>query len=370
MGNKTMKTNIAVTGYYGTGSSAIMDLIREYDCARVVPYEDKNYEHVVFYVSGGLFNLCTLLTHGNAPLTSDMVINNFISAMERLDKYDLVWFGSYSKQFGDGFRKLYMGFVDGLSTSKKEKNLNHVVKSRYSFVKALLQVAAHLILKRKFVQYGTKYIYDGRNVYFSMPTEEEVYSAAKEFTNGYFNLFDEEGVNVRVFDHLIWANQVDEYARCFDDDFRVIVAERDPRDVYLLNKYVWFKPPIGHGLPHFPTEPKAFVEEWNKTVVREYSGNNVRQIHFEDLIYRYDETVKEIEAYVGLNEKQHNDKGKKLDISRSIENTQVFNVKKEWAEEVKIIEKELSEFLYHFPYERTPDVGNMFDDPRTVKGKK
>ncbi len=365
-----MKTNIAVTGYYGTGSSAIMDLIREYDCARVVPFKDRNYEHVVFYVTGGLFNLCTLLTHGNAPLTSDMIINNFVSAMERLDKYDLVWFGSYKKQFGNRFRELYMELVNDLSTSKNEKNLNHVVKSRYSIVKALLQVAAHLVLKRNFIQYGSKYIYDKKKVFFSMPTEEEVYKAAKKFTTGYFNMFDEDGITVRVFDHLIWANQVEEYRRCFNDGFKVIVTERDPRDVYLLNKYVWFRPPIGHGRPHFPTEPKAFIEEWSKTVVRNYSWNNVKLIHFEDIIYHYEETVKEIEEFIGLDQSRHKDKGKILDVSRSIENTQIFNLKREWADEVEPINKKLSEFIYQFPVERTPVLENMFDDPRTIKGKK
>ncbi len=46
-----MKLNIAVTGYYGTGSSAVTDLLREYDECVVVPYNNRNYEHVVFYTS-------------------------------------------------------------------------------------------------------------------------------------------------------------------------------------------------------------------------------------------------------------------------------------------------------------------------------
>lgn len=366
----SFKKNVAVTGYYGTGSSAVTDLLREYKSACVVPYEDKNFEHVVFYVSGGLFDLCTLLTHGNSPFTSDMVINNFINAMERLNCYDFVWFGSYAKQFGDKFKKLYTELVNSISTSSKGLNSNHIIRSRYSLFKALLQVAAHIVYKRNFIQYGNKYIYDGKDVYFSMPTEEEVYSAARAFTKGYFDLFDREGKNIRVFDHLIWANQVDEYMRCFDDNFKVIVVERDPRDVFLLNKYIWFKPPIGHGTPHFPIAPDLFVEEWRKTVVGEYSNPNLYRVHFESLIYDYDSTVEKIEDFLGLNSSEHVLKEKYLDVSKSIENTQVFNVNNEWRSEAQYIEDELREFIFEFPYERIPNTGNMFDDPRTVTTKK
>lgn len=362
--------NVAVTGYYGTGSSAVTDLIREYDCADVVPYEDKNYEHVVFYVSGGLFNLCTLLTHGNTPFTSDMVINKFIESMERLNKYDFVWFGSYEKLFGNKFKELYLSLINNLSRHTRGKNSNHIVKSRYSLIKAMLQFAAHLIYKRNFVKYGNKYIFDNNEIYFSMPTAEEVYEAAKKFTNGYFRLFNKNNKSIKVYDHLIWANQIDEYARCFDDNFKVIVVDRDPRDVYLLNKYIWFTPPLGRGKPHFPTSVEAFIDEWKKTVVRSFSNRNTKQIHFENLIYDYDNTVSEIEYFVGLSQDLHNYRGKYLNIVRSIENTQIFNVKEEWMREIELIENELTEYLYDYPYSRKPNLKDMFDDPRTISNNK
>ena len=364
------KLNVAVTGYYGTGSSAVTDLLREYKKTSVVPFSDKNYEHTVFYVSGGLFDLCTLLTHGNSPFTSDMVMNNFIDAMDRLNKYDFVWFGSYRKLFGNRFKEIVDQLVSELGESKKGENSNHITKSSYSIVKTVLQLAAHLIYKRNFVQYGCKYHYDGKNVFFAMPSEKEVFEAARRFTEAYFNMFDTEDVSIRIFDHLIWPHQIDEYSRCFTDDFKTIVVDRDPRDVYLLNKYVWFKPPVGHGTPHFPIEPEKFVEEWTKTIVQSYSNKNTLRIHYEDLIYSYESTVMRIEEFLSLNETDHVHKGEKLDISKSIENTQVFKVSKDWEKEVEYIAEKLDSYLYAFPYERKPDVGNMFDDPRTISAKR
>ena len=56
------KINVAVTGYFGTGSSAVVDLLKEYENVRVVPFENQSYEHNVLYHHGGLYDVCTLLS--------------------------------------------------------------------------------------------------------------------------------------------------------------------------------------------------------------------------------------------------------------------------------------------------------------------
>ena len=68
------KINVAVTGYFGTGSSAVVDLLKEYENVRVVPFENQSYEHNVLYHHGGLYDVCTLLSRGNTLYTSDKVI--------------------------------------------------------------------------------------------------------------------------------------------------------------------------------------------------------------------------------------------------------------------------------------------------------
>ena len=106
--------NVAVTGFYGTGSSAVIDLLREYKGVKVVPEIGRLYEHMPFYVSGGIFDTYTLLTHGNNPLSSDKTINNFIAAMKRLNDYNYVWFGSYKALFGDKFMEATYRFVQSI----------------------------------------------------------------------------------------------------------------------------------------------------------------------------------------------------------------------------------------------------------------
>lgn len=318
------KLNVAVTGFYGTGSSAVIDLLREYTSVKVVPEIGRLYEHMPFYVSGGLFDTCTLLLHGNTPLGSDKIINNFIDAMDRINRYNFGWFGSYKSLFNDRFKENINRFVESISESRKGQNSNHIIKSYFSPIKALAQLAAKIIYKRKFGKYGVGYKYDKKLVYFSMPTRDELYSAAKVFTDAYFELFNVPEANIKVYDHLIWPQQVDSHANCFSDNLKIIVLDRDPRDVFLCSKYIWCKPPIGHGDPHFPTDPTLYADEWRRTVSTENFNPNALRIHFEDLIYNYEETVGKIESFLGLNPSNHKSPQSKFNPSKSIENTQLF----------------------------------------------
>ena len=351
--------NVAVTGYYNTGSSAVLDLLQEYRHVSMVPAIGRQYEHVVFYTSGGLFDLCTLLTHGNSPHTSDMVVNHFVQAMKRLNDYDMVWFGSMKKLFGDGFSHLVDEFVSEIATSKKGETSEHIISSHFSPFKAVAQFAMKIFQHRHVVQYGRAYVRDGWPVYFSMPDEESLFAAVRKFTHGYFALFDtDDAPAVKLFDHLIWPQQIDEFSRCFNDDMKFIVLDRDPRDLFLISKYNSWR--LNHAKPHYPTDPQVFVEEWKRTHVARFSNPNAMQLHFEELIYDYDNAVRKIERFLGLKNEWHVAKGKHLQPEKSIENTQLFKLNDEWQQEVKPIETQLGEFLYAYPYDRKPNYNLMF----------
>ena len=122
------RINVAVTGYFGTGSSAVVDLLKEYKPVKIVPYSGQSYEHNVLYHHGGLYDVCALLSRGNTLYTSDKVINNFITEMKRLNDYDYVWFGSYQKLFGDRFMELVYEFVDSIAEKREDKTTNHIIK--------------------------------------------------------------------------------------------------------------------------------------------------------------------------------------------------------------------------------------------------
>ena len=93
---------------------------------------------------------------------------------------------------------------------------------------------------------------------------------------------------------------------------------------------------------------------------KETSYPGVHRLHFEDLVYDYDNTVEKIYGILGVDAAAHKKKRTMLDPARSIENTQMFRAKAEFAEEGEIIARELAEFLYPFPYERVPDCQKSF----------
>ena len=92
-----------------------------------------------------------------------------------------------------------------------------------------------------------------------MPSEKELYDAAKKFTSGYFSLFDNgTGNEVKIFDHIIWPGQIDDFQKCFEDKFKMIIVDRDPRDLYILDQHIWSNNAFRKSKVHFPTDTVAF----------------------------------------------------------------------------------------------------------------
>ncbi|RHC03602.1 sulfotransferase domain-containing protein [Dorea formicigenerans] len=364
------KINVAVTGYFGTGSSAVVDLLKEYGNVRVVPFDNQSYEHNVLYHHGGLYDVCTLLSRGNTLYTSDKVISTFITEMKRLNDYNYVWFGSYQKMFGNKFMDLVDEFVESIAEKREDKTTNHIVKARFSILKAAAQVVLRITQKRRFSNYGVKYIYDNENAYCALPSEEKLYAAARKFTSGYFSLFDNGMENdVKIFDHIIWPGQIDDFQQCFEDNFKMIIVDRDPRDLYVLDQHIWSNNTFRKSKIHFPTDTVAFSKEWKNTLVSKFENPNAMRVHFEDLVYHYEDTVKNIETFLGLKKEQHIHAKEHFNPKDSIENTQVFRVNKEWEKEVKSIAELIPELLYEFPYDRKPERDKMFADDSMGKVK-
>ena len=314
----------------------------------------------------------TILMNNCSPYNSDSAISNFRSLSRRLNNYNFGWFGSYRHYFGDDrFLRLTDDLIESISTVKERKTANHAIKVGFSPIKAILQLGAKLVLGRNIPKLGRKYYYDSDTIYFAMPQAEEFFAAAKRYTSEYMNFFVLEDSKVEVFDHLLWPQHAELLSKYFEDDFKMIIVDRDPRDLYILNKYYWHKPPVSMVKPYFPTEPQAFIDEWSRTITNYQNSAHVLTVHFEDLVYNYEKTVDDIEKFLGLSGLEH-ETFTSFVPEKSIENTQSFLVKAEWNEEVQELKKQLSGCCYDFPYERIPDKSRWFDtlDNATRKVKK
>jgi hypothetical protein len=358
------RLNVAVTGYVGTGSSAIVDLLKEFDVCGVAIGEDKEYEHIPFYADNGLFDLGAILMNVNSSLRSDTAISSFIERMEWLNNHNFGWFGSYKWIVGDMFEKAYKEFVEEISTPINGVSYSHYKRVKFSLFKVFLQLAAKIVFKRPVAKWGRVYVFDKKQMYFSMPTKEEFFSAARKFVNAYFDMCATPNKEIMIYDHLIWPQQKGLINDCFTDNFKTIIVMRDARDLYNLNKNYWYKPTIGSGSPVFPINPDDFVDYWTR--VREMEGSDtdpgkVLYVQFEDLVYNYEPTLASIMKFLGLSEAQHVKKKKYFDPARSIKNTQTYTVKEEWAKEAQVIQKKIPQYTYEFPYSIQTSLSEMFD---------
>ena len=348
--------NIAVTGYYGTGSSAVLDFLSEYSNVSWVPInkEVSDYEHVLFYYAGGLFDLCNQLMHGNTIMGSDAAINRFLDSMNRLYKYNFRWFGSYKKMFGNQFMDITNEFVKDISVSFNGRNCNHCTRMSLSLkgtIKRLLFSLCHFRFSDPRVY---NYLYDTKDVYLSLPTHDELISATRKYSKAYMGLFPvKKGSEFRLFDHLIWPQQIEDYADYLDSNLKIILTYRDVRDIYIRNKYY-------NKNPYFPTDIDDFISVYSRIVKKNVKHPNLITIQFEDMIYKYEEVEGQLESEMGLDPSQHFNKQTLFNPNVSIENTQLFRCNKTWYEESKILAEAMPDLIYDHPYERIPDGQKSF----------
>lgn len=93
--------------------------------------------------------------------------------------------------------------------------------------------------------------------------------------------------------------------------------------------------------------------------VRPYAKDRVIDVHFEDLVYRYSDTVSMLEARIGYKPEDHILRFDKFDPRVSINNTQLFK-NDMYRNETKYIEENLKEYLYSFPYDKPDHDGLIF----------
>lgn len=361
---------ITVTGYYGSGSSAVMDLLMEYSCnGSKVMNKIGGYEHTTLYHPGGLFDLEDKLLIGNDMYRSNEAIRTFRKEMLRLNKYNFGWYGSFGSLFGNQFKDNLDKFIDSFKSFElNEHYYGQCKKVIFNPFKIPLQLGARIFLGRTIYKWGRQFIYDSHrkklNVIF--PDDKEFYAKAKIWINNYMEMYRENGKDNILFDRLVLCQHLYRIPNYFDEDFRVIRVRRDIRDIYVLNNYIWKQ--INTGTM-YPFGVDNFVEFWKQlnNNEKEVKDDRILDIYFEDLIYNYEDTVKKIEIHCGLNTVQHEKKFEHFKPDKSIKNTQVFNLRDEWKDEIRIIEKELPEYLYVFPYRIETNIDLMFDDSTTNK---
>ena len=330
------------TGYMSSGSSAVTDLLSEIKGFSNIA---GSQEFIFMHCPHGIFDLYKSLINPISHSSSDEAIREFYDMMNKLYELNGWWPSGYKHDVSNSFMKYVDEFIDEITDYKfKGFWYMHEMPRKRTFA----QKVKNRLTKTNYLDYLN-------DIYMSLsyPSKEKFYASSKRFINKIINNLNKTNEKNIIIDQLLLPYNLANFENYFDDA-KVIVVERDPRDVFILNKTIEAKVP-------YPMDPDTFVKFYKE--LRNLSKNNdncnVLRIKFEDLIYKYDETLKIIYNFLNIKKEAHIHKKEKFIPEKSIDNTQLF-INYQNKEEIKIIEKELKEYLYDFPYVYDKKERNIF----------
>ena len=347
-----MNQLVVPVGYMGSGSSAITDIVGEF-CG----YDTSNgsFEFVFLHCPNGVFDLEDKLLVGNNALRSDEALHSFYDTMKQLYDKKWWWVGGYRQHIGERFLQITQQYLAQLVQFSPcyywymQENTNTRMFWQLLWRKLLKICTFGKVILKKPLLY--------KPVWIAYPTPEEFYQATQQYLS---SIWKEMGIerNAIVLDQLLLPHNLYRIERYFHEELRAIVVSRDPRDVFIINKYIW--PGQGQQVI-YPVEVEQFCVFYQKLRQSEKrcESKRILRIQFEDLVYQYEESIKRIRQFLGVTEADHRYKGTRFQPERSIENTQLFTHAM-YRQEADYIAEHLPQYIYEFPYQRTPDIQMTF----------
>ncbi len=325
---------IGACGYGATGSSVITDLLREYDDVQVFD----NLEFWLSYRVDGLEDLeYHLMKQYSKGESCDAAIRRFL----RKSRSYMVPFINKPCN-GKRFYELSKDFINEIVQIKFKGLYTAEVCSGY-VMKDIFAFASKKVFMPKVIEKITKqraYLWPCAEKYFSVEPEN-FYEAAQKYTSSILEAMGADMERPICLDQPFSGNSPETSFKFYKDPYAVVV-DKDPRDLFLAAKYT--KDPNFKFLP---------VDDVDKFIVyykniRKHRVNDLRilNIRFEDLIYRYDESIDQIENFLNIH--AHTRKKEIFNPMRSINNTQLIRLHSEEKDNIDKISKALPEYLFDF----------------------
>ena len=330
--------------YMGSGSSAVTDLLREYEGINT---KNSDFEYVFLYAPDGLFDLEYKLLYNNNAIRSDEAIKSFRKLMQELYIYGGWGIANYKEKISQNFINIVDSYLNTIVTSKYHGIWYYHQKP--TKVDWIIRVIKRVLFKKtaKLKQLQLE---------MSMISSEDFYEKSRKFIVDVIKQISDTEENI-VLDQLLLPHNLNLIDNYKIDGLLPIIVSRDPRDVFIMNKYFW--KPRNQEVP-YPTDVKTFCNYYKMMRENEKKTNTLAlRLNFEDLVLNYEETKQDIENFIGIDSIHHKAKFEYFNPAISVNNLQVYNRDDKYREEVEVIELELSEYLYNFK-ERIVSTGDVF----------
>ncbi|GAA0070280.1 hypothetical protein UT300003_18030 [Clostridium sardiniense] len=334
------KKIITCAGFGGSGSSAITDILKEFKQVNSLG----DFEFTLAHELDGLSDLEYYLVENRHRLNIDAAIYRFSDLINRISN-------GYEEYISD-FSKISERYIEDITNLKWEGHWhNHEI--RYSKFRRIIYFKIPTKLQKitnklRKSNYEIVPQFKKETMYFSFLSENEFLAKTRRYTEDVIKNIksnEKSNKNIIAMDQLVSPNDIKRYSRYFNN-LKVIVIDRDPRDLYLLNELYWKE----GWIPSYDID--IFIEWFKKTrgCYNEIGKTqNALFIKFENLIYDYDTEIKRIYEFLGLYEDDHINKKEYFNPGISIKNTKLWNKKeaKQYLDNIKKIEKELDIYCYN-----------------------
>lgn len=339
MKNKETKI-VTCASFGGTGSSVVTDLMKEFSNIKSLG----DYEFTIAHEPDGISDLQHYIVDDFHRHKVDEGIYRFRKRTQMLKK-------QYSVYFGDKFEILTEEYLSKLiSFSWKGHWKEH--ENRFSkFIRNIKYIYPSALKRRinKYIGKNTGYEYVPKFPLMDMNiscVHEDFFQITKNYTNDLVNCLNEENnYEYIALDQLVPAVNIQRYLNYFSN-IKVIVVDRDPRDLYILNNLYWKEGWI-------PSHDVKLFTQWfrsirNPLLIENEDNSKIMRVRFEDFIFEYDKTIKQIIQFLDIEPSHHINKFKHFNPTISRKNCRLWenediDIK---LDEIKYIEEALKEFCY------------------------
>lgn len=332
---------LTCTGFYGTGSSAITDIFR--DCENVECRGE--YEVRILHDPYGVSDLeYNLVENPNRHNTSN-AIKKFKWNVDFLS--GTWWNKRYENYFGGQFKNLSYEYIDEICEFTYLGKWHWDIIERGKIFWFLCRSYNKLctIIKKIFHinnEVSHNFLPKNELAYAGTFSEEKFLKATRKYTRALLNSINRENKEFIMVDQLVPPSNLDRYNR-YVDNLKTIVVDRDPRDVFLLEKYCYH----GSVVPWYDVDVFCKWYKWTRAQFENSKQcENVLRVQFEDLIYHTEETISRLLDFAEIDPKNYH--MKHFNPNLSIKNTKLWEKYSDDMELMQVIQKKLSSYCYKY----------------------
>ncbi len=328
------KCFVNVSGFFYSGSSAIVDMLKEFR-----GFYEPNAEIRFIRDPYGIIPMEQTLIHRWDWINASAAISDFLSFMKlcaRPKGLFLPMGYGLKNTISPEILSITEDYINDLTYYTYKMDFYHY-KSKKSFLKYQMDryrwAIEHLTKGR--IKTANRNI---ATCYFSRPSQEQFNTATQRFFDRLFEEQFKGDVTHIILDQAIPVNNTQVIHRYFKNA-KMIIIDRDPRDTFCDE--------IKNG-ERFDQDGRT-IEAARKYVVRSKAmregielDDDIMQVRFEDLIINYDVTRLKVLNFLGLQESDHINKKSFLKPEVSIKNIGIWRkYYEECHEAIDYIEKEL-----------------------------